>query len=586
MPKAKAATASLAGMIESEDEQANVDILQTEDSNQENLEPATASNKNGKTRGGRKLKPASKRLSAGKAKTATRKNTRRAPLKTQVNEENVAELDQADDLNASERGKAAEEPAIVPKVSEKAPPKRKGRPPKKAIEPAKEEEPTPAVPSSLRKDGEFEYTPTTARQAAKGRSRAKKVDSEPKEPSVEPTAPSLQIEHMDLDESIEHNADDPLASDLNLSPEYPEDTIVEPRHRASSRARSTSHQPSSMPNPRKRQLSVSSADDPASAPALRRKLGDLTNRYTSLESRYKNLVQVGIKEAETNFKNLQKASEEREGAAQSLIAGLKKEIAAQRAIADEAKEDLEDLDTAKEEIAALQTRLEETAGELGDVQAENRALQARLVASRNAAASLEAISAAAKTPGSAVKGKVGGQQGNALNGTGTRTIMVGSAEAAAAAQVAMLKEELYGDLTGLLIRGVERGEDSEVYDCIQTGRNGSKHLPFSSSTLHHVFLSLSVLWGSPIESRMLNLANVCAKSFAAALHFKLALSTDPSLSFDETEFTYLPQLDAGRDRDLIAIMPEYLAEDITFSRPQAAKFYSRVADTLTRKVEE
>ncbi len=54
--------------------------------------------------------------------------------------------------------------------------------------------------------------------------------------------------------------------------------------------------------------------------------------------------------------------------------------------------------------------------------------------------------------------------------------MMGSAEAAQAAQVALLKEDLYSDLTGLILRGVERGEDSDIYDCIQTGRNGSKCL--------------------------------------------------------------------------------------------------------------
>lgn len=52
--------------------------------------------------------------------------------------------------------------------------------------------------------------------------------------------------------------------------------------------------------------------------------------------------------------------------------------------------------------------------------------------------------------------------------------MVGSAEAAQAAQVALLKEDLYSDLTGLILRGVERGDEADVYDCIQTGRNGSK----------------------------------------------------------------------------------------------------------------
>ena len=55
--------------------------------------------------------------------------------------------------------------------------------------------------------------------------------------------------------------------------------------------------------------------------------------------------------------------------------------------------------------------------------------------------------------------------------------MVGSAEAAHAAQVAQLKEDLYSDLTGLILRGVERKDESDIYDCIQTGRNGSKCRP-------------------------------------------------------------------------------------------------------------
>ena len=48
----------------------------------------------------------------------------------------------------------------------------------------------------------------------------------------------------------------------------------------------------------------------------------------------------------------------------------------------------------------------------------------------------------------------------------------------------------------------------------------------------------------------------------------------------------MPQLDAGRDKDLIAVLPEFLADEITFSRRQAATFYGRVVSTLTRKLED
>jgi hypothetical protein len=70
-----------------------------------------------------------------------------------------------------------------------------------------------------------------------------------------------------------------------------------------------------------------------------------------------------------------------------------------------------------------------------------------------------------KAPGSAVKDRRPG----------------GVAAAAANAkhdeerQIMKLKEDLYSDLSGLLIHNVKRLEDQDVYDCIQTGRNGSTY---------------------------------------------------------------------------------------------------------------
>ncbi len=90
---------------------------------------------------------------------------------------------------------------------------------------------------------------------------------------------------------------------------------------------------------------------------------------------------------------------------------------------------------------------------------ENKTLSAKLAANRTAAASVE--SASSKIPGSAVK----------ANG-GIR--MIGTVEAAQAAQAAQLKEDIYSDLTGLIIRNVKREPEEDIFDCIQTGRNGSK----------------------------------------------------------------------------------------------------------------
>lgn len=112
-------------------------------------------------------------------------------------------------------------------------------------------------------------------------------------------------------------------------------------------------------------------------------------------------------------------------------------------------------------MSKAQALATELSNSLGEAQNENKVLQAKLSGARSASTAIE--SANAKTPGSAMKG----------NGPG-RTIMVGSAEAAQAAQVAQMKEDLYRDLTGLLVLGVERGSEVDLFDCIQTGRNGSK----------------------------------------------------------------------------------------------------------------
>ena len=42
-------------------------------------------------------------------------------------------------------------------------------------------------------------------------------------------------------------------------------------------------------------------------------------------------------------------------------------------------------------------------------------------------------------------------------------------------------------------------------------------------------------------------------------------------------------LDADRDRDILNLMPDYLQDEIAFSRAHAAQFYGRVLDTLMRR---
>jgi len=94
-------------------------------------------------------------------------------------------------------------------------------------------------------------------------------------------------------------------------------------------------------------------------------------------------------------------------------------------------------------------------------------LNAKLTANRAAAASIESATAP-KVPGSAMK------SGGAIR-------LMGSVETAQAAQAAQLKENLFSDLTGLIIRNVKREKEEDIFDCIQTGRYGSKYILVSPS---------------------------------------------------------------------------------------------------------
>jgi len=224
---------------------------------------------------------------------------------------------------------------------------------------------------------------------------------------------------------------------------------------------------------------------------------------------------------------------------------LKKDVAAQKALAQESQLLSQQIATKDTDLATAHAKAALNTS-LTEAQNEIKALQIKLANVRNAPTAIESVHSG-KTPGSAVKGKAQ-----------VRTVMVGSAEAAQAAQVAQLKEDLYSDLTGLILRGVNKGEEMDVYDCIQTGRNGSKW--FLILDLHYRTNELSI-----------------------ALHFKLSVTNDTDSPYDDADMTYTPLLDANRDREILQLMPDYLTEEIGFSRNHAAHFYGRIMDTLMKK---
>ncbi|KAH8172663.1 chromosome segregation protein csm1/Pcs1 domain-containing protein [Sarocladium implicatum] len=257
-------------------------------------------------------------------------------------------------------------------------------------------------------------------------------------------------------------------------------------------------------------------EDDASDATVRRRLGDLTRKYEALETRHRELRQVGVLEAERNFERLQKQADDNAAAATKLINELKAELAAQTNLAKKGEETRRQLERSETKCQGLQSKVGDLNGSLAEAKSEIKTLSTKLAAFRSAEATVN-------VPGSALKPGA------------TRAV---SSDVVQAAQA---KEDLYGDLTGLILRGVDVGKDETVFDCIQTGCNGT-------------------------------------------LHFKLAVDrVDPGESYSDVEFSYRPQLDDSRDEELIELLPDFLVEDIAFPRTNAAKFYARVMKSLTER---
>jgi len=149
-----------------------------------------------------------------------------------------------------------------------------------------------------------------------------------------------------------------------------------------------------------------------------------------------------------------------------LIASLKKELADARKSTSSGTAENAKLQS---QVSTLQTDAEKAQSEnkdlttrLSEAQNEAKALTAKLEAARKSA---NTVAEAAKTvPGSAVKSR---------DTASNRAQLQGNLDTA---KTAALKEELYRDLTGLIINSIKRREGEDEYSCIQTGRNGSTYI--------------------------------------------------------------------------------------------------------------
>jgi DNA repair exonuclease SbcCD ATPase subunit len=217
----------------------------------------------------------------------------------------------------------------------------------------------------------------------------------------------------------------------------------------------------------------------------KKKLKEMTRKFDDMRMKYDSLQELAQKAADTNFDKLKKASDEKTKGemvqasniepptnqvadANNLISSLKREIAELRNSSSLATSESARLQS---KVASLQTSQEKaveeaksTSAALLEAQNEVKSLTAKLDAARkaNQAPTVE------KVPGSAMKSGPRGQ----IGGSGPE-----------ATKEAKLKEELYRDLTGLIINSVKRRDGEDEYSCIQTGRNGSEFSPVSSPGL-------------------------------------------------------------------------------------------------------
>lgn len=447
MPKRKAIT-SLSGLAGSDDE----DVMQTGADRAQNHDERPTKRTRGRPRSkSAEIKPAAE-TAAPKLQTTepvTRRGTRRGRPKGSRNSgqmaPDVTENQEKSARAAVSQAADGDEEAVAPdNTAQTSKPTRatKGAPARGRRKAGAQKE--------VETDGEFQYTPTGGRQQ-KAVVKSEKPEKEP-EPTGRRRPKSVAAPSEDIPEA--EPAVQETVEETIIQEEAPEPVSVSPTKRRQSSLRA----PQSSPLKR-----IHGAEDEkaGSEPELRRKLGDLTRKYDTLENRYRNLRDIGIVEANANMDKLKKQCERMTTASNNLVNSLKAELEAQKALGQKSRSLQKELHEREIEVDQLKSDAEQSASQLAAAQTEVKALQTKLAAARNTAATLE--HAAVKAPGSAIKG-----------GGANRATAAASAEAAHAAQFAQLKEDLYSDLTGLIIRDVKKREEDSLYDCIQTGGNGSE----------------------------------------------------------------------------------------------------------------
>lgn len=294
MSKRAIGKSKLSGLIDSDSEDGR-DAMPTPDSTLENM-PQLSSRPRGrpKAASGKVTKPKTvqRRLSGRAAKG---KRGKRPALIDRTNQQNANDTEEVDEFEGQGDHQMAGDMS-QDELEEAAPQQNARRAPGSTTrgrkmqarqgENSKMELDVSEIPATQI------FPNSTTKKVSKKKQTAKKVPNEIVEEASK-IIHETQASPMDLDVSEEDSFHEPTPR-LAAPPKA--------RHRSPVRSRQTSTT---------RRRPGSASDTERSDPAIRRKLGDITRKFENLDLKYRNLREIGVKEAEHNFEKLSKQSEEK-----------------------------------------------------------------------------------------------------------------------------------------------------------------------------------------------------------------------------------------------------------------------------------
>lgn len=290
---------TLSGLVGSESEDATVgafDAIPTPESAKENTISSRKARTASKVISGKimKSKASGRRISGTKAAAA--KKGKRVPLSDKKNEqyaasdtEDVDEFEQQDvTMDGALSGDELEESVIA--IKQRKPPSTKANTAKKSEKTAKD--------TSSRNHDTIQPDSPDAPRIGSRAPAARKKPGQAKHQSPAELKPrnditqEFQRSAIDIDGYGDVDVDEPALRPIGHYTSVP--LAV----------------PESRQNSTQRRRAGSASDTERNEPAVRRRLGEMTKKLENLDLKYRNIREVGIKEAEHNFERLKKQSEE------------------------------------------------------------------------------------------------------------------------------------------------------------------------------------------------------------------------------------------------------------------------------------